>query len=54
MPTAAGSTVCGAAAVLGTEPVIRAKPYEGSFAVGAVWLMVSGYWISKFMTDMSL
>ncbi len=36
MPTAAGSTVCGAAAVLGTEPVVRAKPYESSFAVGAV------------------
>lgn len=36
MLTAAGSSVCGAAAVLGTEPVVRAKPYESSIAVGTV------------------
>ena len=36
MLTAAGSAVCGAAAVLGTEPVVRAKPYESSIAVGTV------------------
>lgn len=36
MLTAAGSAVCGAAAVLGTEPVVRAKPHESSIAVGTV------------------
>lgn len=36
MLTSAGSSVCGAAAVLGTEPVVRAKPYESSIAVGTV------------------
>jgi uncharacterized integral membrane protein (TIGR00698 family) len=36
MLTAAGSSVCGAAAVLGTEPVVRAKAYESSIAVGTV------------------
>lgn len=36
MLTAAGSAVCGAAAVLATEPVVRAKPYESSIAVGTV------------------
>lgn len=36
MLTAAGSSVCGAAAVLGTEPVVRAKPVESSIAVGTV------------------
>ncbi|WP_461210688.1 YeiH family protein [Desulfocurvus sp. DL9XJH121] len=36
MLTAAGSSVCGAAAVLATEPVVRAKPHESSIAVGTV------------------
>jgi len=36
MLTAAGSSVCGAAAVLGTEPVVRAKAHESSIAVGTV------------------
>ncbi|WP_291327959.1 YeiH family protein [Desulfovibrio sp. UCD-KL4C] len=34
--TAVGSSICGAAAILGTEPVVRAKPYESSIAVGTV------------------
>ena len=34
--TAAGSSVCGAAAVLATEPVVGAKSYESSVAVGTV------------------
>lgn len=33
---AAGSAVCGAAAVLATEPVVRGKPHEGGIAVGTV------------------
>ncbi len=34
--TAAGSAVCGAAAVLATEPVVKAKSHESSVAVGTV------------------
>lgn len=34
--TAAGSSVCGAAAVLATEPVVGAKSHESSVAVGTV------------------
>ena len=34
--TAAGSAVCGAAAVLATEPVVKGKSYESSIAVGTV------------------
>lgn len=34
--TAAGSSVCGAAAVLATEPVLNAKAHESSVAVGTV------------------
>ena len=33
---AAGSSVCGAAAVLATEPVLNAKPYKSAVAVGVV------------------
>lgn len=33
---AAGSSVCGAAAVLATEPVVRGRPHESSIAVGTV------------------
>ncbi|MCR6629712.1 MAG: YeiH family protein [Magnetospirillum sp.] len=33
---AAGSAVCGAAAVLATEPVVRGRPHESSIAVGTV------------------
>lgn len=33
---AAGSAVCGAAAVLATEPVVRGKPHESGIAVGTV------------------
>lgn len=33
---AAGSAVCGAAAVLATEPVVRGKAHDGSIAVGTV------------------
>lgn len=33
---AAGSSVCGAAAVLATEPVLNAKPYKSAVAVGIV------------------
>lgn len=36
MLTAAGSSVCGAAAILGTEPVVRAKAHESSIAVGTI------------------
>ncbi len=36
--TAAGSSVCGAAAVLATEPVVHAKSHESSVAVGTVVL----------------
>ncbi len=36
--TAAGSSVCGAAAVLATEPVVNAKSHESSVAVGTVVL----------------
>ncbi len=34
--TVAGSSVCGAAAVLATEPVVKGKIYESSIAVGTV------------------
>ena len=34
--TAAGSSVCGAAAVLATEPVVKGESYESSIAVGTV------------------
>ncbi len=34
--TVAGSAVCGAAAVLATEPVVKGKTYESSIAVGTV------------------
>ncbi|WP_455382913.1 YeiH family protein [Salinispira pacifica] len=33
---AAGSSICGAAAVLATEPVVRAEPYKVTVAVGTV------------------
>ena len=36
MLTAAGSSVCGAAAVLATEPVVKGESYESSIAVGTV------------------
>ena len=36
MLTAVGSAVCGAAAVLATEPVVDARPHETSIAVGTV------------------
>lgn len=34
--TTAGSSVCGAAAVLATEPVLKAEPYKSVIAVGTV------------------
>lgn len=36
--TASGSSVCGAAAVLATEPVVKAKPYQSAIAVSTVVL----------------
>lgn len=36
--TTAGSSICGAAAVLATEPVINAKPYKSAVAVSTVVL----------------
>ncbi len=36
--TASGSSVCGAAAVLATEPVLEAEPYKSAVAVGTVVL----------------
>jgi len=36
MLTAAGSSVCGAAAVLATEPVLKAEPYKSAVAVSTV------------------
>lgn len=36
--TSAGSSICGAAAVLATEPVINAKPYKSAIAVSTVVL----------------
>lgn len=38
MLTAVGSSVCGAAAVLATEPVIRAEPHKSAIAVSTVVL----------------
>ena len=38
MLTASGSSVCGAAAVLATEPVLNARPYKSAIAVGTVVL----------------
>ncbi|WP_281951875.1 YeiH family protein [Nitrosophilus kaiyonis] len=35
---ASGSSVCGAAAVLATEPVLKAEPYKSAVAVGTVVL----------------
>ncbi|WP_200763002.1 YeiH family protein [Nitrosophilus alvini] len=35
---ASGSSVCGAAAVLATEPVLKAEPYKSAIAVGTVVL----------------
>jgi len=34
--TSAGSSICGAAAVLATEPVVNAKPYKSAIAVSTV------------------
>ncbi|SMP10436.1 conserved hypothetical integral membrane protein [Desulfurobacterium pacificum] len=36
--TATGSSICGAAAVLATEPVIKAEPYKSAIAVATVVL----------------
>ena len=36
--TASGSSICGAAAVLATEPVLKAEPYKSAVAVGTVVL----------------
>jgi len=36
--TCAGSAICGAAAVLATEPVVRAEPHKSTLAVGTVVL----------------
>jgi uncharacterized integral membrane protein (TIGR00698 family) len=36
--TAAGSSICGAAAVLATEPVLGSEPYKSAVAVGTVVL----------------
>ena len=36
--TASGSSICGAAAVLATEPVLKAEPYKSAIAVGTVVL----------------
>lgn len=36
--TAAGSSICGAAAVLATEPVLKAEPHKSAVAVGTVVL----------------
>lgn len=36
--TAVGSSVCGAAAVLATEPVLKSKPYKSAIAVSTVVL----------------
>jgi uncharacterized integral membrane protein (TIGR00698 family) len=36
MLTASGSSVCGAAAVLATEPVLKAEPYKSAVAVSTV------------------
>ena len=36
--TASGSSVCGAAAVLATEPILNAEPYKSAVAVGTVVL----------------
>lgn len=36
MLTSAGSSICGAAAVLATEPVINAEPYKSAIAVSTV------------------
>lgn len=36
--TASGSSVCGAAAVLATEPVLKAEPYKSTIAVSTVVL----------------
>jgi len=34
--TSAGSSICGAAAVLATEPVVKAEPYKSAIAVATV------------------
>ena len=44
--TSAGSSVCGAAAVLATEPVLRAEPHKSAIAVGTVVLFGT---VSMFM-----
>lgn len=36
MLTCAGSSICGAAAILATEPVVKAKPYQTAVAVSTV------------------
>ncbi len=47
--TAAGSSICGAAAVLATEPVLRAEPHKSAVAVGTVVLFGT---ISMFLYPM--
>ncbi|MCP4181248.1 MAG: YeiH family putative sulfate export transporter [bacterium] len=34
--TSAGSSICGAAAILATEPILKAKPYKSAIAVSTV------------------
>ena len=34
--TSIGSSICGAAAVLGAEPVVKSKPYKAAVAVSTV------------------
>ncbi len=47
--TAAGSSICGAAAVLATEPVLKAEPHKSAVAVGTVVLFGT---ISMFLYPM--
>jgi len=47
--TAAGSSICGAAAVLATEPVLKAEPHKSAVAVGTVVLFGT---VSMFLYPM--
>ena len=41
--TSIGSSICGAAAVLGAEPVVKSKPYKAAVAVSTVVIFGTGH-----------
>ena len=48
--TSAGSSICGAAAVVATEPIIRAESHQTTAAVGTVVVLHAMMFIQSFST----